>query len=255
MNENAFMASSQALAKVNNLALETACHYMSLIGDTPEMDETGKAIVHDEQGRELARVFLDEQAKPETARIVLLDGRHTAVIRINGRLFRIETKPSLLDLGIAAMEPLSENLEADYSAPVEFRATLPADPEDGRMEARTLDHFTDAPGIVALAREFHALATTGHAKPGELKARQMITITITEPSGASAKISNAEWVAANDHPTSGKFAEMLQQASVGHEQSYLPHPLLEWAKSRASRRGWECKIEGEPGHSESGTIH
>ena len=47
MNENAFMASSQALAKVNNLALATACHYMSLIGDTPEMDETGRAIVHD----------------------------------------------------------------------------------------------------------------------------------------------------------------------------------------------------------------
>lgn len=83
----------------------------------------------------------------------------------------------------------------------------------------------------------------------------MITITLTERSGAAAKISNSGWVAANEHPSSRQFAEMLQLASQGKEQSYLPHPLLEWAKSRANRRGWDCTIEGDPEDSEPGTIH
>ncbi len=47
------------LAKLNGLSPDTASHYLSLIGDTPELAEDGKVIVIDDDGKEIARIVME----------------------------------------------------------------------------------------------------------------------------------------------------------------------------------------------------
>lgn len=102
------------------------------------------------------------------ARIIKRDGRYAPVITVEGRTFDIQTKTSLLALGLAAMAPLDANFEDDYDAPVEHTAVLPADPADGRPAEQVLEHFTTDPQVVALSKKFTGLAAAGEAQEGAL---------------------------------------------------------------------------------------
>jgi hypothetical protein len=55
-DQESFEAAARALAAANNISFDLASEYLSLIGDTPEMDENGLTIVRDDSGREIARV-------------------------------------------------------------------------------------------------------------------------------------------------------------------------------------------------------
>ena len=46
------------IAALNNLSFETAEKYYWSIGDTPLLAEDGRVVVHDESGKELARLVL-----------------------------------------------------------------------------------------------------------------------------------------------------------------------------------------------------
>jgi hypothetical protein len=52
----------QAIADANKLSIETAGDYAARIGDTPEIDDNGRAIVRDDNGAEIARITLPEDA-------------------------------------------------------------------------------------------------------------------------------------------------------------------------------------------------
>lgn len=52
----------QAIADANKLSIETASDYAARIGDTPEIDDNGRAIVRDDNGAEIARITLPEDA-------------------------------------------------------------------------------------------------------------------------------------------------------------------------------------------------
>lgn len=177
----------RALMHANQINEYTALRYAGRIEGKHEVDAAGKVIVRDELGRELARVIfpknvaeISEDAFEEPrrgkgsrrsmldARIVIREGQTIPVVTHGGRIFAIETKPSLLDIGIAAMQPLKADLDEDYDAPVEFRAFLPADPENGRMEDSSMQHFTTHPNIVALARRYYVLAVLGDAAEGPI---------------------------------------------------------------------------------------
>lgn len=121
-----------------------------------------------EEANAIAREAAKYGTKIESARIIMRDGRVAPVIRMGGRCFGIETKPSILALGIVAMHPLSENFEDDFNAPQFFTATVPADPADGRLEPLHLDNFTTIPAIVDLARKFAVLTANGTAVEGPL---------------------------------------------------------------------------------------
>ena len=182
----------RALMSANRINEYTALRYAERLEGASETDAAGKAIVRDELGRELARInvpqvtgmdledTLEDTRREQSRRaipdaeIVVRDGRHFPIFTHAGRIFAIETKPSLLDLGIAAMQPLQPDLTEDYGAPVERLACLPADPENGRPEDRTLNHFTTHPIAVALARRFYVLCVLGEAEEGP------ITITTSD---------------------------------------------------------------------------
>lgn len=106
--------------------------------------------------------------KIETAKIRVRDGQPIPVIESGGRLYCIETKPTILEAGIAEVRPLLPDLEEDWDAPVLHRAQLHADPRSGRLAPQVLDHFTDDRGVVALAKKFMRLAAAGEAKEGDL---------------------------------------------------------------------------------------
>jgi len=184
-----------ALADANDLVEYIALRYALRLEGAQEFDADGKAIVRDDQGRELARVIVPKNAEripdePRRARFrrILVDGE---IVTCNGRLlpvvwphghteglpYCIETEPALLDLGLAAMQPLNADFTSDDSARIMFRALLSADPEAGRPTSRNLDNFTDVRNAVALARRFHVLKTFGEAKEGPLT----ITVADLEP--------------------------------------------------------------------------
>lgn len=51
-----FNETAEVVARENNLTRDVAEEYVSLIGDTPELDEAGLVIVRNADGAELARV-------------------------------------------------------------------------------------------------------------------------------------------------------------------------------------------------------
>lgn len=61
MTESDFNAAAEELAKLNGITAELAGEYLSIIGDTPEL-ENGEAIVRDAHGAEIARVKLPEDS-------------------------------------------------------------------------------------------------------------------------------------------------------------------------------------------------
>ncbi len=186
MNPPTLREQIRAVMHANNLNEYTALRYLAQLAGGSERDAEGKAIVRDEIGRELARVIVPalgaisddaesahrrgEQSRRTIsgAKIVNFDGRPLPVFTHSGRPHGIETKQSLLDIGIAEMRPLKPDFSADYSAPVEFRAFLPADPANGRLEDCTLEHFTTHPIAVALARRFFVLAALDEAAEGPI---------------------------------------------------------------------------------------
>lgn len=195
MNPQALRKKVRALMDANQINEYTALRYAERLEGTCETDHAGKAIVRDELGREVARVILPKNTEttsdePRTresrclridAEIVTHDGRMLPVLfhqgSLTGRIYGIETKPSLLDIGIAAMQPLNGDFTVDDAASVEFHASLPADPEAGRLTPGNLDHFTDHRNVVALARRFYVLATLDEAAEGPLT----ITASDLEP--------------------------------------------------------------------------
>jgi hypothetical protein len=61
-DQESFEAFAQAIADANKLDRDIAADYASRIGDTPELDENGRAIVRDDNGAEIARITLPEDA-------------------------------------------------------------------------------------------------------------------------------------------------------------------------------------------------
>jgi hypothetical protein len=61
-DQESFEAFAFAIARENQLSIETARDYASWIGDTPELDDNGRAIVRDDNGAEIARITLPEDA-------------------------------------------------------------------------------------------------------------------------------------------------------------------------------------------------
>lgn len=181
MSPTDLKAKVRAVMAANRLNEFTALRYLQQLGASPEKDDTGKVIVRDELGRELARVIVPEniaespgenltapKRTPAEAQIVIRDGQPLAVVEHSGRYYAIETKPTLLDMHIAAMRPLKADFADDYAAPIDFRACLSADPENGRLADETLNHFTHNPIIVALARRFYVLVTLDEAEEGPI---------------------------------------------------------------------------------------
>jgi len=88
-------------------------------------------------------------------KIIQRQGYSLPLVKTGGHWYLIETKQTLLDLGIASMIAQTAELETDFSSPAEFTAILPADPADGRPEDVVLREATSDPAIVALARKFN----------------------------------------------------------------------------------------------------
>lgn len=61
-DQESFEAFAQAIADANKLDRDTAADYASRIGDTPELDDNGRVIVRDDNGAEIARITLPEDA-------------------------------------------------------------------------------------------------------------------------------------------------------------------------------------------------
>lgn len=61
-DQASFEAAARAISDANQISFETASDYLYYIGDTPELDESGRVIVRDDNGAELARIILPEDA-------------------------------------------------------------------------------------------------------------------------------------------------------------------------------------------------
>lgn len=61
-DQESFEAFARAIADVNKLEYDLAADYAARIGDTPELDEQGRAIVRDDNGAEIARITLPADA-------------------------------------------------------------------------------------------------------------------------------------------------------------------------------------------------
>jgi hypothetical protein len=62
MTPDEFTEGAKAIAKANNIDLDTALEYQSLIGDTPELCDDGRVVVRDrETGAEITRIIFPEE--------------------------------------------------------------------------------------------------------------------------------------------------------------------------------------------------
>jgi hypothetical protein len=102
------------------------------------------------------------------AEIRFIAGRMAPVVQINGRWHVIDTKPSLLTLGLAVVIPIDDSWNEDWESLPRFSAVVPPDPSQGRPLALEMEDATDDPAIVELARQFVELVVTGEARPGPL---------------------------------------------------------------------------------------
>ena len=85
---------------------------------------------------------------------------------IDGRWHIIETKPSLIQVGVAVAIPVDETGCEDWDTQPRLRAVVAPDPANGRPASLALEDATDDPTVVALARRFVELAVRGEARPG-----------------------------------------------------------------------------------------
>lgn len=77
------------------------------------------------------------------------DGLPAIQFRLDGRLVRVlSLKKTFLDAGLVIVHAW------DDGPPLTTRATLPADPRDGRPEPMEFESATSDPQVVALARKF-----------------------------------------------------------------------------------------------------
>jgi hypothetical protein len=105
------------------------------------------------------------------AEIRIIEGRTVPLARIAGRWHVIDTKPSLLNLGVAVAIPVDEAGKDDWASEPRLEVIIPPDPSNGRPSPLELCDATDDPMIVALARRFVQLVVTGEARPGPLRPR------------------------------------------------------------------------------------
>lgn len=94
----------------------------------------------------------------ERAFVANVDGELTAVAVVGGYQCRIETKPTLLEIGVASCIPILALLEV---WPLSVRIEL----EDG--EIRTLEEATADPAVVAAAKRFNELAAADQLRDGQ----------------------------------------------------------------------------------------
>jgi hypothetical protein len=97
------------------------------------------------------------------------DGQPSPFVKADGRWYYIETKPSLLALGIAIFQPLLDDLQEDWEAMGKHKSYVSADEASGREKAILEDCTTDA-GVVALAAKFNQLAEADQLAEGPLTA-------------------------------------------------------------------------------------
>ena len=105
------------------------------------------------------------------AEIRLINGRTVPLACIDGRWHVIDTKPSLLLLGVAVAVPIDDQGRDDWENQPRLTVTLPPDPTHGRPFALVIEDATDDLAVVELARRFNELVFKGVALPGPLRFR------------------------------------------------------------------------------------
>lgn len=87
-------------------------------------------------------------------KVIKNQGYTEPFVKTGGRWYLIQTKPSMIEAGIASMIAVTGDFSTDYENRSEFSASLAEDPEDGRLEASIIPEATNDPVVVALARKF-----------------------------------------------------------------------------------------------------
>jgi hypothetical protein len=100
------------------------------------------------------------------AEIRFIGGRMVPLAKIDGRWHIIDTKPSLIHVGVAVAIPVDEDGREDWDCQPRLRAVVAPDPANGRPVSLALEDATDDPTVVALAQRFVDLAVRGEARPG-----------------------------------------------------------------------------------------
>ena len=132
------------------------------------------AVHYDGLHQKLKRLDLDNLHTMDTltvsaAEIRLIHGRTVPLACIDGRWHVIDTKPSLLLLGVAVAVPIDEQERDDWQTQPRLTVTLPPDPASGRTFALVIEDATDDMAVVELARRFNELVKKGEALPGPLR--------------------------------------------------------------------------------------
>jgi hypothetical protein len=103
--------------------------------------------------------------------IRLNQGRPGPFVKINGRWHWIETRPSVLALGVAMAIPMREvngALQEDWDTTERLQATVPRE-RAGSSEPLKFDDATDDIRVVRLARLYEDLAREGQLREGPLR--------------------------------------------------------------------------------------
>jgi len=112
-----------------------------------------------------------ENLTVSAAEIRLIHGRTVPLACIEGRWHVIDTKPSLLLLGVAVAVPIDDRGCDDWETQPRLTVTLPPDTAHGRPFALVLEDATNDFAVVELARRFNELVVKGVALPGPLRFR------------------------------------------------------------------------------------
>ena len=87
---------------------------------------------------------------------------------ITGKWHVIDTKPSLLAMGVAVAIPLGDDGQEDWVTQPRFSAVVSPDPENGRPLPLLMEDTTDDPTVVDLARRFVEMVKFGNAHAGPM---------------------------------------------------------------------------------------